>query len=366
MAPEPRPAPADSPCSTSRSGARLRRNATRVGLEAVGAGVSVWAAFAVYEALRQVTEETDRARSFRTPTLYGRATLYVFDEPEHHLHPAAQREAAAFVSSIVANGGNVIVATHAPAFLNEPNPHAFLVKLSRTERTTKALPLDSGRLTAVEQNLGELGLTRADLIHLTRGVLLVEGDQDKLVVDSWFAAELADAHVRVLTLFGSHNTLALIDAGLLRSLEIRMFLMLDHTRDEYVNELKRGKLTRASTDEERRWASLAVALGSDQFASVINVSISVPDIVWTLHEDAIRKLAPKFPGWEQATADFKRHKQIKPKDLLHERYGLPKITLHTLQRLISIAQEHELAPSAELKGKIARVADMSQNASERT
>lgn len=74
-------------------------------LDAVGSGLQVWSMFAVYEALRRSSKDSDRA------------TIFVFDEPERHLHPAAQREAAQFIASIVGEGATVIVATHALAFL---------------------------------------------------------------------------------------------------------------------------------------------------------------------------------------------------------------------------------------------------------
>ena len=126
-------------------------------LSAVGAGLRIWSLFAVYEAIRRSSDRTQKA------------TVFVFDEPERHLHPAAQREAASFIASIVAEGANVIVATHAPVFLNEPIPYARYVRLSRTGGRTSAVPLDTGRLNAIEEHLAELGLTRADLIQLTRG-----------------------------------------------------------------------------------------------------------------------------------------------------------------------------------------------------
>src|SRR5207247_1115634 len=73
---------------------------------AVGAGLQPWALFSLHEAFRVA-----RGESIVAPP------VYVFDEPERHLHPLAQREAAEFLAQIVADGGNLVVATHAPAFL---------------------------------------------------------------------------------------------------------------------------------------------------------------------------------------------------------------------------------------------------------
>jgi hypothetical protein len=310
------------------------------GLHAVGAGLQRWAMFAVYEALRQSSGQTERT------------TLFVFDEPERHLHPAAQREAASFIASIVRAGANVIIATHSPAFLNEPISHARYVRLSRIDGVTQAFPLDSGRLTAIERSFGDLGLTRADLIQLTRAVLLVEGEHDRFLVESFFGRQLADAHVRLLPIRGSENVLALLDAELLQKLAVPIFLMLDRTSSSFVDDLNRGRITFGRTKEERALAGLATALRSRAFP-VTPLPLNVPDIVWTLPEKAVKLVAPRFPGWEQATADLRHHKgPINPKDLLRTRYGLG-ITMHVLQRIVAIAQEHELEPSPQLKRAIA-------------
>jgi hypothetical protein len=311
-------------------------------LDAVGSGLRVWSMFAVYEALRRSSKDSDRA------------TIFVFDEPERHLHPAAQREAAQFIASIVGEGATVIVATHAPAFLNEEIPHARYVRLSRVARQTKAFPLDGGRMNAIERSFGELGLTRADLIQLTRGVLLVEGEHDRLVVQSFFGNDLADAHVRVLQIRGSDNVLALVDADLLRTLDIPVFVMLDHTSARFIEDLNSNRLTPGKTKEERALGGLAVALRSSDFP-VTHVSLNVPDIVWTLPAEAVKKVAPRFPGWKQATADLRAHKgAVNPKTFLRERYGLA-ITTRSISQFIAVAQEHGLQPSAELKSAIAAV-----------
>ena len=187
------------------------------GLDSVGAGLRIWALFAVYEAIRRSSSQDDRT------------TLFLFDEPERHLHPVAQREAAAFIASIVAEGANVMVATHSPAFLNEAIPHSRYVRLSRRDGVTCASPLDPGRLMTFEENWADLGLSRADLIQLTRGALLVEGEHDRRVVESFFGENLAAAQIRILSLRGTDNALALIDAQLLQQLEVPVFLMLDGT-----------------------------------------------------------------------------------------------------------------------------------------
>ena len=263
------------------------------GLQAVGAGLRIWATFAVYEAVRRLADDQERT------------TLFVFDEPERHLHPTAQREAAKFIADIVRDGASVILATHAPAFLNERIPFSRLVRLERVEGMTRATPFNPGLLSEVEQHAAQLGLTRADLIQLTRGALLVEGLHDRIVVESFFERELADAGVRILVLRGADNAIALPDAELLHKLEIPLFLMLDNTSALHAELLNEGRMhtggPKPPTKEERIHAAVA---GAARFKGlpVTHVPLELLDIVWAIPEEAIRKDLPDFPGWDQATA----------------------------------------------------------------
>ena len=125
---------------------------------AVGAGLRIWTVFAVYEALRRSEADPDRA------------TLFLFDEPERHLHPNAQREAAEFVARIVEQAANAIIATHSPVFLNQQIPFARYVRLERVNGVTSATPIDGGALTEIERHAEQLGLgsCRPDPAHAWR------------------------------------------------------------------------------------------------------------------------------------------------------------------------------------------------------
>jgi hypothetical protein len=159
---------------------------------------------------------------------------------------------------------------------------------------------------------------------------------------------------RVSTEKGTDNVLSLIDAELLQQLDIPTFLMLDGTCSRFVKDLQRGRVTSGGTKEEKALASLAVALRSKQF-NVHPVSLEVPDIVWTLPEKAVKALAPKFPGWSEATAELRRRQgAINPKQLLRDVYDL-NVTLAFLDRALAVAHEHQLEPSPALKGAMSAI-----------
>jgi predicted ATPase len=49
----------------------------------------------------------------------SKATVLLFDEPDSHLHPAAQRDVAMYLASAASEQRQIIVATHAPDFIEE-------------------------------------------------------------------------------------------------------------------------------------------------------------------------------------------------------------------------------------------------------
>jgi hypothetical protein len=48
----------------------------------------------------------------------------------------------------------------------------------------------------------ELGITKGDLLLMTRLVVFVEGPHDVIVLDEWFGNELRDAGIRVFPAHG--------------------------------------------------------------------------------------------------------------------------------------------------------------------
>ena len=63
----------------------------------------------------------DRAKAFPLIPPSALHTIYLFDEPERHLHPVAQIEARNWVAGLVEDPScSVILATHSPEFLDIP------------------------------------------------------------------------------------------------------------------------------------------------------------------------------------------------------------------------------------------------------
>ena len=228
------------------------------GLDSVGAGLRIWALFAVYEAIRRVSARTDRS------------TVFLFDEPERHLHPVAQREAASFIASIVAEGANVIVATHAPAFLNEPIPLACYVQLSRTDGVTRASPLDPGRLDDLSE---EVGMDRSDILLLTRSFLIVEGTTDRKIIDHFYGDDLRRERVVIIPVHGTRRARALPEAELLHRLNKPVAILFDNMAD--------------STSDERRVMEDIIARWPAEVEPPIPVEFGSVDILRALPDEPL-------------------------------------------------------------------------------
>ena len=106
-------------------------------LDLASSGVGTWTSFALSEALRLEEQALHTRPPDDAPaeaSVPGPATtVYVFDEPETHLHPLAQEQAAAWIADRARAGANVLLASHAVPFLRLPLEDAEYLKVTRNE-----------------------------------------------------------------------------------------------------------------------------------------------------------------------------------------------------------------------------------------
>jgi hypothetical protein len=310
-----------------------------------GTGIALWAGYAVAEALGELRKDDHDPRR----------VLYLIDEPERHLHPTAQVEAAAFLARLAREDADIVVATHAAAFIDTPLERAALVRVHRDgDWVTRAEDISGDLLRALRADLETVGLTVADLLQLTRGVLLVEGQHDKKIVESLFAGELARARLIVMPLRGAHETLAILDADLLRSLGKPLAVMLDNTRSEFVAGLRSG-VTRIAGDassEERQLKKLAELLERTDRDLVREIPFDAPDVICALPEQAVMILHPVFRGWRAERAisgepgAYKRAVEAEIGRQVDGRW---------IDRVLVVAAEHRLTAEPILQRAISEV-----------
>ncbi|MFE0454243.1 AAA family ATPase [Streptomyces sp. NPDC058914] len=292
----------DGPVGVAGAAYRQRHPREAIPLAHLGAGIQRWVATAVRLAADSSAEgETDPI-----------PRILLIDEPEQHLHPAAQTQVAVWCLDQAHAHQAVIVATHSPVFIALPPHEATICQVTKSGATTqvRALPPVHGADVAIRaRELGfELGLGRDALAQLTRAIAVVEGDWDRRLLHHFYGSQLAQQRVLVVPLQGSNELGGLADAAVIPALGLPVVAFLDEVRGRSHEELE--ALTPPLTKAERALLDLSRHLGDH----LRFVRYDDPDVICALPESAVRRTFPEatFPGWdlllrqwkeEQATAE---------------------------------------------------------------
>ena len=226
----------------------LRGNDQDFDLRVAGSGLAVWAGFAIEEAMREVDLELDselralpvfptevdprddleRAPGVEPP-LGERTCLYVLDEPERHLHPHAQEQAARWLAGRIDRRTSLLLATHALPFLSLPTDDVEYSLVSRSsDRVTRCESITADVWGALDERTSEAGLgSRAQLLQIARAFLIVEGAHDEAVVRHFYSHELDRHRIVLLPARGAQKVRSLIEAELLALLDVPMIILFD-------------------------------------------------------------------------------------------------------------------------------------------
>ncbi|HET8742259.1 MAG TPA: AAA family ATPase [Gaiella sp.] len=121
--------------SKTQTALKAKRDGELFDLAVAGSGLRTWAR-SIREAMRILRPPPSNKEPERT-------TIYVLDEPERHLHPAAQEEVARWIAERVEAGAGAIIATHALPFLDLPYAGSEYYRVFRDEQGLSR----AGRLT---------------------------------------------------------------------------------------------------------------------------------------------------------------------------------------------------------------------------
>lgn len=145
-------------------------------LELSSAGTGLASMLALYAAIR----------NSQVANAQGRAVLFMFDEPEAHLHPRLQGEVAARLIEMIANAGaQLLCATHSVEMINRMgrNPRAVVLRIDR-DRAGQVRTLHSE-----EERMDELGawcdlspFAQLNLLS-TRRIIFYEGPSDYKILE---------------------------------------------------------------------------------------------------------------------------------------------------------------------------------------
>lgn len=304
---------------------RVRTTFTEFGAEqrdlrVVGAGTARWAAAAIRLACRRLesgrqvvidasgrlVEDEDERRPIvqeayseaLTKTSVrlepsSAAAVYIADEPEAHLHPAALQSVRKWLSQLAETAAMVLVATHSPVLLNSPLELIHRVLVLRDGGATRLRPMTGALGEELARVSETLGLTKGELLLMTRLALFVEGPHDQIILDEWFGQDLRTAGVQVFPVHGDRQLPGLAESEIITALGIRIATLTDET-----------SLTRVTSRTPQTTGDIAVTrLIAEAKRAGINVhavGLRQRDILYYLDETICQKSAPKFPGWQAA------------------------------------------------------------------
>jgi len=242
--------------------------------------------------------------------------VYLADEPEAHLHPAALQSVREWLTQLAETAAAVLVATHSTALLDSASELVHRVLVLPGDEGTELRRLSGALADQLARVSAQLGITKGEILLMTRLAVFVEGPHDQIILDEWFGDDLRAASIRVFPVHGVDNLPGLADSEIASALGIRMATLSDDT------SVRRPAARRARTRGEsavHRLLQEAAKAGNDVKA----VGLAQPDILYYLDEAICRQFAPRFPGWQAAAAE--RAATTKPprwKDWIESQYGL--------------------------------------------
>lgn len=218
----------------TREAIEWRFGESRLPLDAMSTAQLKWATWAIGVALHSF-----RYREWSS----GPPSLIVLDEPEAALHRSAEAHMARSLNSFSAESGNqVVVATHSPELIDLPG--ARVIEVSRGEGTRDSV-VDDLRPVDLEA-LGALGLNPSDLLRRQHGFLLLEGQHDEVLLETWVGGELRDLRVEILPLRGGSKLPGTIESRVLFDFTTaHLFVLLDNIDSEEIQD--------AWVDAQARW-----------------------------------------------------------------------------------------------------------------
>jgi hypothetical protein len=231
-----------------------------------------------------------------------RGLIYLLDEPERHLHPALQRDAAEWLQErLESSGFQAVVATHSLPFMSVSGNASFTYLVREPEAPTALVPIIPRELDSLSLAATELGLDRGELLSLVNLFLWVEGYSEQVILETLFGSELRDLGIHVIPLHGHPGARGIIDSRIHSFTSARAAVWLDAISPEFVAEAEVNPEVETSTPEEKTLVEVIRSAQSGGI-SVVPISVDPPgDDVFDLLDDlSIESEYPDYPGHKEA------------------------------------------------------------------
>jgi hypothetical protein len=278
--------------------------------------------------------------------------FFLVDEPERHLHPNLQREAAVWLrDTIRARETPCLVATHSTPFLALPTdadmPLYVYVWRDRDDATCE--PFDAGELRPLDRIATSLGFDRGELLT-TISLFQVEGIHDVVVFDRIFG-ELRAARIALVPMEGLSNYQAVLDSDVLwRYTTAQVALTTDKFEPEILkNVLGNPKAARElrrsqSADDELKILAKLIGIAERNGKQIHLLGHRGADLIDVLDETTVCAEFAGYPGhveaqkrWDAAVASGA--KSADKKRFYEAEFGLPM----DVNSYIRLADAHAVA-----------------------
>lgn len=239
-----------------------------------------------------------------------RRDVLLFDEPELHLHPAAQRSTAEWLVARAVEHPGVIAVTHSPALLSVPSQLARIYYMPGSGQPLREVTRDVlGELDAAP--LAD-GFGRDAWMYALSGVLLVEGQHDLEVIDHFFGERLVQHRIRVFPMRGGRNWKSIAESDFMSAVGVPLFFLFDNVRLDTVEAAPDPSQLR----DEERWCWQLLRL-RDAGRPVDVLPYSEPDVMCAIPPAAFIRAYPHLDSplrellgddvasWDPAIAEYR-------------------------------------------------------------
>jgi energy-coupling factor transporter ATP-binding protein EcfA2 len=226
-----------------------------------------------------------------------RPRLTLLDEPERHLNAKIARQAARWLQSRVGGPlGQIVVATHSPAFLACNGASVRHVHVRRTTNGVLYSAFTPDDQPALDEIAHEMNLDEGELFAM-RAVVWVEGKHDRAVVEALCGEELRKRGAYIATYGGVGNIDSILTNPLARLPELRFLVLVDDlSAAQLVRLSSNPEYVRPDDGPEAQQASKLLLAARTSNRQLEVCSHGQPDIFFTLDDHALELLGKTWPG----------------------------------------------------------------------
>lgn len=163
--------------------------------------------------------------------------VYLFDEPDTHLHVRAQKELMNIIEKLGKSGRQVIIATHSPFIINSCKPQQIrLLTNINNVSTVKFIKKDE----EIENLLRNIGIENIYLFF-ARKILIVEGETEEkfipIMFEKLFNSNLHSNLIKIINVMGIKNVPGFARAVLELIDKDNIYVLIDNDIEETTSTL---------------------------------------------------------------------------------------------------------------------------------